>query len=285
MARVLVVGGFGFIGRNLVASLTKNGHECIIGTSRISIDSDKCQLLVQPFEKKLQVKDKFEVIINTSGFYKKAPTFSDQERMTKANLGVVYSVVNLAVERNLPLINLGSYFEKAPAHSSLKSLEYTNVKMQSFQYIKKLSQLLSHNIYYLYLYDTYGEFDVRNKLLNHIISCKKNNKEVIIKRPDNLINLTNVKDIVGGIISLLDLILFDKAYKLKEFQIKSDDEFYISDLTKIVDYIALNENREIADIEEFTFRFRKRLLWDCAENIPNFNLNFTLIEFLTSEFR
>lgn len=285
MAQVLVVGGFGFIGQNLVKSLNQNGHKCIIGTSRILLDSDQCQLLIQPFEKNLQVEREFEVIINASGFYKKTPIFSDQERMTKSNLGVVYTLMNLAVQRNLSLINLGSYFEKAPAHSDLKSLEYTNIKTQSFQYIEKLSHLLSNNSYYLYLYDTYGKLDARNKILNYIISCKKNNKKVIIKRPDNLINLTSINDIVGGIISLLDQILIDKAYKLKEFQIKSNDEFYISDLTKIVDYIALNKNLEIVDLEDFIFRFKKKLLWDCAENIPNFTLNFTLVEFLASEFR
>jgi nucleoside-diphosphate-sugar epimerase len=285
MAQVLVVGGFGFIGQNLVETLTKNGHECIIGTSRISRDSDKCQLLIQPFEKKLQVKSKFEVIINTSGFYKKTPSFSDQERMIKSNLGVVYSVMNLAVERGIPLINLGSYFEKAPAHSSLKSLEYTNIKMQSFHYIEKLSHLLSHNSYYLYLYDTYGKLDTRNKLMNYIIYCKKNNKEIKINNPKNLINLTNIEDIVGGICSLVDLIFIDKDQKLKEFQIKSDDEFYISDLTKIVEYIALNKTLEFTDLKDFVVRLKKRLLWDSAEKIPNFNHNVPLVEFVASEFR
>jgi nucleoside-diphosphate-sugar epimerase len=157
--------------------------------------------------------------------------------------------------------------------------------MQSYEYIEKSSQLLSHNSYYLYLYDTYGKFDVRDKILNHIIHCKRNNQELIIKHPNNLINLTNIKDIVSGILSLFDLILVDKAHTLKAFQIKSNDEYKISDLKKIVDYIALNKTQVIENLEDFANQFKKKLLWNSAEQIPNFNLNFTLVDFLASELK
>jgi hypothetical protein len=52
-----------------------------------------------------------------------------------------------------------------------------------------------------------------------------------------------------------------------------------------VDYIALNKTQVIENLEDFANQFKKKLLWNSAEQIPNFNLNFTLVDFLASELK
>jgi nucleoside-diphosphate-sugar epimerase len=84
-------------------------------------------------------------------------------------------------------------------------------------------------------FDTYGRGDTRDKLLNAIFESKKAGRNLILKDPNQLLNLTYISDVVEGIVKIT------QTPSKRILRVSSDNFIRVADLLKCVNELTKPE--------------------------------------------
>lgn len=209
MQNLLITGSSGFIGSNILLNLL-NKYNIYI-TSRRKINKKFKKLKVIYFKNHLDLnkklkKIKIDIIIHCGTHYVKNHNFSDINKLTLANIefGVIL-LENLNSMRVKKFINFSTVWQNYNGNLDLAYNLYSAFKLSYSKildyYIRKFTYIKFYN---LFISDTYGENDKRNKLINLIKRNIHNNKKIRIISKKLSINLLNVKDVITAIRIILD---------------------------------------------------------------------------------
>ena len=211
--RILVTGGAGFIGTNLIKRLINDGHTCMsidnYSTGKKEnhiegctyIDADLCE----------KVKDNFmnqwfqpDVVFHMAAIARIQPSFENPEKYIETNFNGTYKIIKLCMERNVPLIYAGSSSHhsgkfKNP-YTFSKDLGEDIIKLYQMHFGLKASVARFYNVYGPYQLTEGGYTTLIGRWLNNI----QNNIQCEIygdgeKRRD----FTHVDDIVDGLIRIM----------------------------------------------------------------------------------
>ena len=207
--RVIVTGGAGFIGSNLISKLKDLGH------SILSIDDYSSGLESNHIEgveyTKANIKDLHQWKIPVDQIYHIAarsritPSFTQYKDYFEANVVGTHSVLEFAKKQKAKVVYAGS----SSRHKEPECSPYANTKFLGEQLCKQFRFSLGQEVEIARFYNVYGPnelIDPKNgTVLGIWQDCIKSNNPIpIVGDGEQRRDFTHVDDIVDGLIRIMD---------------------------------------------------------------------------------
>jgi len=271
--KIALLGATGFLGNQMLVDLVDGGFRVTVVLRRTINNAVPIHTRVVSLQEFLTCNEEFDYIVNCAGYYSKSTRFLDVYKIRKSNYILIKKLIEFRKRNGGSLITFGSYFEKMPAWKKTPATNYTKYKLKSKKKLIISAEDVSSPIFYIYLFDTYGKEDSRNKVLTYIISEFKAGRIPVLTTPLESINWSHKSDISASIITLINNSNQYLSYRLHEFQIRSSDEFRLVDFVNMISSkVALNKNI-------FNKDSNSNSLFDCATNLPYFIATNNVIDF------
>ena len=236
---ILVTGGAGFIGTNLIKSLLKKGHKVTsidnYSTGQKINHQEGCNYITYDIRNTLSnplyfdKETKYDVVFHLAAAARIQPSFEKPQYYIKTNIVGTQHVVQFCVDRNIPLIYAGS----SSHHSGKFTNPYTFSKDIGEEIIKLYSDHFDLRATIIRFYNVYGPHQLTNggytTLIGKWINNVKNDIPCEIygdgtQRRD----FTHVDDIIDGLIRTMD----QKAYDFL-FELGRGENYSINEVAKL----------------------------------------------------
>ena len=271
--KVALLGATGFLGKQMLFDLVSHGYLVTVILRNDKKNSAGFSVRTLSLEQFLSSQEEFEFIINCAGYYTKSTQFQDIFKIRKSNYVLIKKLIKFRERNGGVLVTFGSYFERRPSWKNMPASYYTKYKLEAKKKLKISAENISSPTFYIYLFDTYGDDDNRNKVLTFIIKEFKAGIIPILTTSSESINWSHIADITASIIKLLHNSKKYSAYRLHEFQIRSIDEFRLADFVNMISRkINFNES-------SYEKNSNSNKLFDCAPNLKYFEARYNVIDF------
>ena len=234
---ILVTGGAGFIGTNLIKRLLNNGH------SVVSLDNYSTGLHTNHQSGAVYVNadirnleehsdafwQKFDVVYHLAAIARIQPSFSQPIEYFDTNAMATMKLAKICVDCNIPIIYAGS----SSHHSGKFKNPYTFSKDIGEEVIKLFQQQYNLNASIARFYNVYGPHHLKQggycTLLGNWERCLETGEQIVIygdgsKRRD----FTHVDDIVDALI-----MIFEQHQWGYEFELGRYKNYSVSDIAKL----------------------------------------------------
>lgn len=218
--RIAITGASGFLGANLTHYFLESGHEIypIIRTTsntwRINDIINEINVTKLKDSSGTEFKDIFEklkpeVIINAMGVDQKKAA-SNNSLYWKSNfLSIVNLVEGIRGLSTTILIHAGSSFEYGKATLKQNPVsedatcepisDYAISKFLSTEYLRYVTQKLSHTISIFRIFNLYGPYDSSYSLITDITLKSILGEEIVLKNPFAIRDFIHVKDAIEAV--------------------------------------------------------------------------------------
>ena len=238
MKKILLTGGTGFIGSNILDEIVKYFAVTILIRKKILKKRKNINYLYFDSPNNLSnllKKKEFDTIIHCATHYKKKHDESDIKKMIDANIYIGNIILeNYKKLKFTKFINFTSVWEDFNGIKDNPPNLYAALKL-SFSNIIKFYKKECRDVsfYNLYLSETFGENDVRKKLLPTMKSnYKKNLMSSVVSKNLN-INIINMKDVISAVNLILNKNIKDGDYAIiNKKSINISDLFFKFNKTK-----------------------------------------------------
>ena len=223
--KVLVTGGAGFVGTNLIKRLVHEGHHV---TSIDNYSTGKKSnhikhpsvVYVESDLRDMEIKHpsfwaKFDLVYHLAAIARIQPSFDNPVGYFEANAVATMKLAKLCADSNTPLIYAGS----SSHHSGLYSNPYT--------FSKSIGEEILHMVKYNYdlkfaiarFYNVYGPYQLTEGGYTTLIGRWINNIEkglpcVIYGDGEQRRDFTHVDDIVDGLLKMNTSLAYGKTFEL-----------------------------------------------------------------------
>ena len=237
--RLLVVGGTGFLGKHIL----KKGVQLGFKSHSISLKIPKAKSKIKGVKylsldirdkKNLNtIKDKFEYVVNASGYGGFNKSYKDSKNSDAQLTGLKNLAAFFLNKKIKKFIQIGTSLEYGKNKSPNKEnmipknplTEYGNLKLNSTIYLKLLNKFFNFPAVVFRLYQVYGPEQKNNRLIGYLINSIKKNKKIQVSKGEQIRDFLYVTDFVNAIFLSLKKkniegeifnIGFGKGYKVKE---------------------------------------------------------------------
>jgi len=213
--KVLVTGGVGFIGTNLIKELLKDENEVVsidnYSTGLKENELDGCKYYnvnVCDYKSFDQYIKDVDLVFHLAALPRIQPSFKNPLTTFKTNVEGTINLLDWCKEKNVPLVYAGS----SSTHGGVYKNPYTFTKWQGEELCKLYSKVYSLQTAICRFYNVYGPHQLTEGEYCTVIGIferQKNNGEVLTITGDGQQrrDFTHVDDIVDGLIKCgLDLI-------------------------------------------------------------------------------
>ncbi len=212
MSKILVTGGEGFIGSNLIKRLLKEGHQVVsIDNGHSSKHSNRhkgCWYLYgTPMDLfgALQHQEKtFDYIFHFGEYARVEQSFNDFDKVIDYNLRHFPELLKFAKHQDAKVIYSGSSTKFANNTSAASPYAYT--KAQNTELLKNYSEWFGLDYSIVYFYNVYGDNEINEgqyaTVVGKFIKMVQDGATTLpVTSPGNQVrNFTHVDDIVEGIL-------------------------------------------------------------------------------------
>ena len=206
--KILVTGGAGFVGTNLIKQLLEDGHTVIsidnYSTGLKSNHQEGC-VYIEGDIRKFDWPFEVDVVFHMAAVARIQPSFERPDDYITTNFNGTYEIVKFCVERNVPLIYAGS----SSKHSGRFKNPYTFSKDLGEDIITLYSEHFELSASIARFYNVYGPHQLTEggytTLIGRWIHNIQNNIDCVIygdgsKRRD----FTHINDIVDALILIME---------------------------------------------------------------------------------
>jgi nucleoside-diphosphate-sugar epimerase len=276
--KILITGSSGVIGKELVKELTQQGHQ-IVGTTRAD-EGDANRIKIAPWRKLNLLDSNVDLVIHLAGLYSTKNDLDTKKSVFDSNVGISASVAEFCGAHRIPIIYLGSFFEKAPSYQQPWSY-YAESKISASKLIEIESKIGSLIAIKVYLYDTYSEDLGRGKFIDLLLG-NKNQIAIRVSPGNQKQDLTHIQDVVCGLITLANTI-GDFTPGFHEYQMRSYSELTLQQLSEKVNQYKRNKLQLLWG--ELPYRDKEVFeIWNSAPDLPEWTPKHTLDSFLEDYF-
>ena len=220
---IYVTGITGFIGRNLLHYLLQKYKKVINFTRNDTLqiyEKDKIEEI--DISRDFFVKNPSDRLINLATLYQPCPnSVLELKNLIEANILFPAGVCSyLSQIENLKIINALSYHQ-------LLSFKAQNVYSLSKELFKEFLDHQKNEIVSLYIFDTFGSGDTRNKVVDIFIKNVLTGNSITIPSNEVKINLADVQPVCQSVIDSINL-------EHGSYSIKSPDTISLEDLVLMI---------------------------------------------------
>jgi UDP-glucose 4-epimerase len=231
---ILVTGGAGFIGTNLIKSLLKKNHTVYslddYSTGLISNEIQGCTYIQGDIHYVSSITENIDLIYHLAAKARIQPSFEIPEEYIKTNFAGTYNIVKYCIYKNIPLIYAGS----SSKHSGKLTNPYTFSKSLGEEIIQLYQRHYNLKATITRFYNVYGPYQLLEgdytTLIGRWINNIKNNKPCYIYGDgEQRRDFTHVSDVVSALI----LTMEKQAYGY-EFELGRGKNFSVNEIANML---------------------------------------------------
>ena len=218
MKKILVTGGVGFIGTNLIKRLLSEGHEVIsvdnYSTGKKENEQEGCvyhDLDINDRELNFNV----DVIFHIAALARIQPSLIRPQETIEANVNGTLNILELARKNNTPVIFAGS----SSFHHGLYGSSYAWSKHAGEQLCKLYSEVYGLSTSICRFYNVYGPHQLEDGEYSTVLGIferqyRNNEPLTITGKGEQRRDFTHVDDIVDGLYRCMDKDLKAEIFEL-----------------------------------------------------------------------
>jgi len=271
--KVLVTGGAGFVGTNLIKRLLKDGHDVQsldnYSTGLKSNEVDGCRYWEGDIQNIWSMDNDFDIVYHMAAIARIQPSFERPEDYIDTNFNGTYEVVKHCLKNNIPLVYAGS----SSKHSGRFKNPYTFSKDLGEDIIQLYQKHFGLKASITRFYNVYGPHQLTEGGYTTLIGRWIHNIEngiqcEIYGDGEQRRDFTHVDDIV----SALMMIMYQKEYG-HEFELGRGENYSINEIadmfgiTPIYKEAKPGEARETLNTDTTAFDV---LGWIATTNIEDY---------------
>lgn len=288
MSKFIVTGATGFVGSNLCKRLVEDNHEVhiicrensnlnnlkdILDKINIFRYSDDITTLIQYFK-----EVKADCVFHLASLFIAEHKSNDVANLIDSNIKFSTELLEaMYLSDTKTIINTGTSWQHFENDDYNPVCLYAATK-QAFEAILTY-YVNAYNLkaITLKLFDTYGETDNRNKLINNLRNIALNKTELNMSDGYQKIDLTHIEDVVNGFLNAFDLTNTDTFENNKSYAVCTGRIVTLRELIDIFEHVN-NLNLNI-NWGARPYRFREVLIpWDNYTMLPGWKSNISLEE-------
>ena len=221
MKKILVTGGVGFIGTNLIKRLLSEGHEVHsidnYSTGNKENEQEGCTYHNLNINHKEipEIADSFDVIFHIAALARIQPSLIRPQETIEANVNGTLNILELARKNNTPVIFAGS----SSFHHGLYGSSYAWSKHAGEQLCKLYSEVYGLSTSICRFYNVYGPHQLEDGEYSTVLGIferqyRNNEPLTITGKGEQRRDFTHVDDIVDGLYRCMDKDLKAEIFEL-----------------------------------------------------------------------
>lgn len=244
---ILITGGTGFIGSQIIRRLHKRGHNLQIVTrfpnkrdssERITYIDDSRETLRIAYSKQVNVT------LHLATSYGRGN--NDYKSIETANIKFPMEVLQEAVRaKSMYFINTDSYYTKH--YLDFPHLEnYAKTKKQFYEMLKNESGIYGLNVV---LYHVYGREDSADKLIPSVVrALRDENKPITLSECNQCIDIIDVKKASEAFVRIIENIDNIKRQSIQSIEVGEGTSTQLSTILNFIRLIAKKHRSKLPEI-------------------------------------
>lgn len=274
--KILVTGGAGFVGTNLIKRLLKDGHQVQsldnYSTGLKSNEVEGCRYWAGDIQNISTMDKDFDVVFHLAAIARIQPSFDRPEEYINTNFNGTYEVVKFCIKNNIPLIYAGS----SSKHSGRFKNPYTFSKDMGEDIIKLYEEHFGLKASIARFYNVYGPHQLLEGGYTTLIGRWINNIQngiqcVIYGNGEQRRDFTHIDDIVDALI----LIMEKEPYGY-EFELGRGKNYSVNEVAKMFGIYPLYESAKKGEAKDTLNKstLAKDILgWNPTKNLEDYIKN------------
>jgi nucleoside-diphosphate-sugar epimerase len=274
MEKVIVTGGFGYIGSRLVSALLALGKEVHVVTSgdlsRAINNSVKVHKLPSDVSgiKELFVMIGASEIYNLMGYYLSAHKESDFEVLQDVNLTIPAKILEAGYRAGIKKFIMASSVAEHLDNNLFKPSSLYGAQRRAIYDLSSYYALHDVRFIFLKIFETFGEDDKRNKILNRIILAALNGEELVLSNPKQLLEMVHVDDVVQAFINASEFISNKTQGCIESYRINSMNAVSLGELVSSIESFGYTMRIKWL-VDQVGENGSYRELWHGDDTLPN----------------
>lgn len=229
--KILVTGGAGFVGTNLIKRLLSDGNNVISldnystgfksnqidGCDYIEVDISDDSRRHKAFDLETFQLDEIDVIFHLAALARIQPSFKNPHEVFKVNTLGTENVLNWARKKNIPVVYAGS----SSTHGDHYANPYTFTKWQGELLCEMYNKVYNLPTAVTRFYNVYGPHQILDGAYAAVIGIfqtqYKNNKPLTITGDgEQRRDFTHIEDIIDGLVKVGEGLLDNNIFTMVE---------------------------------------------------------------------
>ncbi|MGL5381218.1 NAD-dependent epimerase/dehydratase family protein [Clostridium sp.] len=288
MSKFIVTGATGFVGSNLCKRLIYDNHEvhviCRENSNLSSLDDildkvnifrygDDINTLIDYFK-----NIKADCVFHLASLFIAEHSSKDVSNLIDSNIKFSTEILEaMYLSNTKTIVNTGTSWQHFENDDYNPVCLYAATKQAFEAILTYYVNAYDFKAITLKLFDTYGETDKRNKLINNLKNIALNKTELNMSNGYQKIDLTHVEDVIIGFLHAFDLTRTGNFENNKSYAVCTGRTTTLRELIKVfeeVNNLKLNINWGARP-----YRFREVLIpWDNYTMLPEWKSTISLEE-------
>ncbi len=234
--KILVTGGSGYIGKNIIQNLSKK-YEIKYLTRNLKDKSKQSILIKNNFDTINTAITKFkpDLVLHLASLFIVNHKSKDISNLIDSNIKFgSFILESMRLNKIDKIINIGTSWEYKNSDDYNPVNLYAATKNAYKKILFYFYKIMPLKVLNLELYDTYGPFDDRGKIISKIVDSIKNEKKLELSPGNQILDIIHIDDLINAIKISLDIFKGKQKKFFKTYSLCSNERYKLKEIVKIV---------------------------------------------------